>query len=61
MILEIDNIELAFDQKKILNGIYVKFETGEITGLLGKNGCGKTSLLEIIFGTLKPKYKNIRI
>ena len=61
MIVEIDSIELSFDQKKILYGIYIKLETGKITGLLGRNGCGKTSLLRILFGDLQPKYKNIRI
>lgn len=61
MILEIDNIELYFKNKRILNGIYLKAETGEITGVLGSNGTGKTSLLNIIFGNLQPKYKLIRI
>lgn len=61
MILEIDNVELTFGHKKILNGVYFKAETGTVTGLLGQNIRGKTSLLEIIFGTLKPKYKNIRL
>lgn len=61
MILEIDNIELSFSEKTILNGIYLKAETGKITGILGSNGCGKSSLLKIIFGVLKPKYKLLRI
>jgi len=61
MLLEIDNIELYFKNKRILNGIYLKAETGKITGILGRNGCGKSSLLDIVFGNLKPKYKLIRI
>lgn len=61
MTLEIDNVELYFKEKRILNGIYLKAEKGKITGVLGSNGCGKTSLLKIIFGNLKPKYKLIRI
>lgn len=61
MIVEADNIELNFDNKKILSGVYLKAETGKITGLLGRNGCGKTCLLRIIFGDLNSKYKNIRI
>jgi len=60
-ILEADGIELYFDKKTILNNIYFKAEKGKITGILGSNGCGKTSLLKILFGTLKPKYKAIRI
>lgn len=61
MILEIDNVELYFKEKRILNGIYLKTETGHITGILGSNGCGKSCLLKIIFGDLNPKYKLIRI
>ncbi len=61
MILEIDNVELSFDNRRILYGVYLKSETGKVTGILGKNGCGKTSLLRILFGSLRPKYKNIRI
>lgn len=60
MILEIDNLELSFDHKKILRGIYIKAEKGKVTGILGRNGCGKTSLLRIIFGNLNPKYKSVR-
>ena len=61
MILELDNVELYFNNKRILNGIYLKAETGRITGILGSNGCGKTSVLEILFGNIRPKYKLIRL
>lgn len=61
MIIEIDNIELYFKEKRILNGVYLKAETGKVTGILGSNGCGKSCLLNIIFGNLKPKYQLIRV
>ncbi|SDB67360.1 ABC-type cobalamin/Fe3+-siderophores transport system, ATPase component [Flavobacteriaceae bacterium MAR_2010_188] len=61
MILEIDNVELYFKEKKVLGGIYLKAETGSITGILGRNGCGKSSLLRIIFGDLKPKYGLVKV
>jgi len=61
LIIEVDSIALSFDNKKILYGVYLRAETGKITGILGRNGCGKTCLLRIIFGDLNAKYKNIRI
>ncbi|WP_439153239.1 ATP-binding cassette domain-containing protein [Winogradskyella sp.] len=61
MIFELDNVELYFKAKRILNGIYLKAETGKVTAVLGRNGCGKSSLLNIAFGNLKPKYKLVRL
>ncbi|TVZ57190.1 ABC-type branched-subunit amino acid transport system ATPase component [Lutibacter sp. Hel_I_33_5] len=60
-VLEIDNIELNFGKIEILKAIYFKAEEGKVTGVLGSNGCGKTSLLRIIFGELTPKNKLTRI
>jgi len=50
--LEIDSVYLEIDTKVILSNIYLKCETGMITGLLGKNGTGKSCLMKIIFGIL---------
>lgn len=61
MLLEVDNVELYFREKGILNGIYLKAETAKVTGILGRNGSGKSCLLQIIFGSLKPKYKLVRL
>ena len=57
--LEIDSIQLAFNNRSILSDIYLKCETGKITGLLGRNGQGKSCLMKIIYGTLSAE-KSIR-
>ena len=59
--LELDNIELSYNNRKILSGIYLCGKTGEVTGILGRNGSGKTSLLRILFGNLNAKYGNVRL
>jgi ABC-type multidrug transport system ATPase subunit len=59
--LECDGISLDFDFRKILGGIYLKCQTGEVIGLLGRNGSGKSCLLKIIFGSLRAESKSIRI
>src|SRR5690606_32607149 len=61
MFIEIDNVELRVASEHLLKGIYLKAETGKITGILGANGCGKSSLLSILFGNLSPDHKLIRI
>lgn len=61
MIFELDNVELNFKSKRILSGVYIKAETGKVTAILGRNGCGKSSILNITFGNLKPKYKLVRL
>lgn len=58
--LEIDSVLLEFDLRKILSDVYLKCETGKITGLLGRNGNGKSCLMNIICGSLEPQSKSIR-
>ena len=60
-ILEIDSVQLRFGDRIILNNIYVKATTGKITGILGRNGCGKTCLLKLIFGEIHTNEKSVRI
>ncbi len=58
--LEADGIQLEFGINKALSDVYLKCETGKITGLLGRNGQGKTCLMNIILGTLKASANSIR-
>lgn len=58
--LEVDSVVLDFGERRVLSDVYMKFETGKITGLLGKNGNGKTCLMKIIYGQLQPNSKSIR-
>ena len=51
--IEIMNVEQTFNGRKVLNGINVKIEKGEIFGLLGPSGAGKTTLIKILTGQLK--------
>lgn len=48
--LEIKNISFAFGKKSIFNDIGLSFEEGKITGIVGKNGVGKTTLFRIMTG-----------
>lgn len=59
--LKVDSIELCYTGQKVLQDIYLDCKPNEIVGLLGRNGCGKSSLLKIIFGSLNPSFKHITI
>ena len=59
--LEADGIILEFKERKILSDIYLKSETGKITGIVGRNGQGKTCLLNIIYGSLEATSRSIRV
>ncbi len=60
-ILEFDSLDLSFDGRKILSGIYMLCQQGEVVGLLGRNGSGKTSLMKVVFGALGAEHKSVRI
>lgn len=58
--LEVDNIQFQFGDRPILSDVYLTCETGKITGLLGRNGQGKSCLMKIIYGALRCE-KSVRI
>lgn len=58
--LEADGIELSFSNRKILSDVYIRCETGKITGLLGRNGQGKSCLMQVIYGSLQNDIKSVR-
>lgn len=59
--LETDSVTLCFGDREILSGCYISCRNNEVVGLLGRNGCGKSSLLKIIFGTLKAGFMHQNI
>lgn len=59
--LELDSFQLSFGHRQILTDCFLECSSGDIIGILGRNGSGKSSLFEIVFGKLKPGHKFIRI
>jgi ABC-type lipopolysaccharide export system ATPase subunit len=60
-LLEIDSVILEFGSRRILQDVYLKSETGKITGLLGRNGTGKSCIFKILFGELISSSQSVRI
>lgn len=50
----LDHISLGYDRRPLLEQVDVAFARGELTGLVGRNGTGKSTLLRAIAGLHKP-------
>ena len=57
--IEVSNIEKAFNGTPVLKGISCVFETGKCNLLLGGSGTGKSVLLQCIVGLMKPDIGSI--
>jgi zinc transport system ATP-binding protein len=59
--LEIKNLYFKYDKEWILEDINLELEDGEFLAIIGPNGGGKTTLLKLILGFLKPDKGEIKI
>ncbi len=59
--LSIDNLMKFYGANKIFEGISFDIKTGEHIGLIGRNGCGKTSILRILMGEEEHQAGNISV
>ena len=60
-LLRLNKISVYFDKRKILEDLNFSLNQGEILGLLGPNGVGKSTIFNIIIGLLKPNFGTIFI
>lgn len=60
-VIQIKDVCKAFDQRQVLNNISLSVEEGEIFGLLGPSGAGKTTLIKMLIGLLSATSGNIAI
>ena len=59
--LNIDNLSLSFGAKKLLEGVTFSLDEGDRLGIIGINGCGKSTLFKLILGELEPDSGNVYI
>ncbi len=60
-VVKLENISFSFGERKVLENIDISVNQGEIAGLLGPNGVGKSTIFNLITGLIKPSYGSIKI
>ena len=60
-IIEFQNVTLAYGNRIILDNISFKINEGQIFGMLGPNGVGKSTIFNLITGLINPKHGKIKI
>ena len=57
--LIVDSVVVRFGEKTVLSGGYITTRTGVVTGLLGRNGTGKSCMFRALMGGLKVDYVHV--
>ena len=60
-IIEFENISLSYGNRLILDNINFKINEGQIFGMLGPNGVGKSTIFNLITGLIKPSNGKVKI
>ncbi len=56
-----NNITMQFGSKPLFENVSIKFDNGNRYGLIGANGCGKSTFMKILAGVLEPTSGNISL
>ena len=59
-IISMEKISLSYGKRKILDNVSFKINHGQILGMLGPNGVGKSTIFNLITGLIKPDYGEIK-
>ena len=59
--LEITNLRYAYDTIDAIDNISLHVDEGEFVGVIGPNGCGKSTTLKCVYGALKPHQGTITL
>lgn len=59
MAIEIQNIHVSYNGKKVVEDVSFSFDTGKLIGIVGPNGAGKSTLMKAILGLIPRDYGNV--
>ena len=54
MPIEIKDLSFSYDNDKFINNLNLNIECGEMLGIMGNTGCGKSTLVQLVAGLIKP-------
>jgi len=60
-LLEIRGIRAGYDTGDVLHGVDLDLQEGEVVALLGRNGVGKTTLMNTLVGLLRPREGSVKL
>ena len=60
-LVEVDNVTFGYFDRNVLTGIDLAVPRGKVIAIMGLSGCGKTTLLRLIGGALRPKVGEVRV
>ena len=53
-VLKSENLTKSYNRRMVVKGVDIEIDSGEIVGLLGRNGAGKTTIFQMVAGLIKP-------
>ena len=53
-VLKSENLTKSYNRRMVVKGVDIEVDSGEIVGLLGRNGAGKTTIFQMVTGLIKP-------
>ncbi|MEO7447783.1 MAG: ABC transporter ATP-binding protein [Humibacillus sp.] len=60
-ILDVEGLHSGYDGSKVLHGVSLRLEEGGVLGVLGRNGVGKTTLMNTLMGMIRPYSGSVRV
>jgi phospholipid/cholesterol/gamma-HCH transport system ATP-binding protein len=60
-LVEVEDVNFAYDSRPILKGVNLGIGRGQVVAIMGLSGCGKTTLLRLIGGALRPTQGEVRV